>query len=144
MPGKELAALRQRHRVRMGLLDVAEGHSSPGNQHVADAKVHLRFYPEAMLEQEIVIFVHRAGESIFDGHQAAVRAPAAHQGKCGDECGAGQHGGLRPQEFCRRFFAEGAALALYGQPQSLHGFLTSGQRHAALKCGATKAPAVAA
>ncbi len=56
--GEKSAALRQRHGMRIHLLDLPQNSAAAGDQHQADAQIEFCLDAEAMLEQKIVIFVH--------------------------------------------------------------------------------------
>ena len=69
---EEVAALRERDRMRAGGLHVLEAIADAAEQAVLDGEIRLRRREHASLQQQIVVDPDRADDAVLDGDEAAV------------------------------------------------------------------------
>ena len=113
---EEAAALRERHWMRRHAPQAGFAGAGPDDQAMPDAKLGLAHDVERRGLEAIVVLVDRAGERVLDRYEAALGLPPHYRGEQRIERGPRQHVSVCAEGEQRRLVAEGAALALDGDP----------------------------
>src|SRR5271169_960292 len=88
-----------------------------------DAQVNLRHDVQAVFEQEVVVFINRASQSVFNWNQAIARRTARDAVENGGESLLREDANPPAEQFVGGLFAERSSLALksiYGISHGIH------------------------
>ena len=118
---KKIQTLIQRHRMRIGLADLAERHARRGDQVVDDANAGLRGDLKIVLEQQIVVLVHGPGEGVFNRQGRGVHLLRGERGENFVEALARHGPSTLSQKLPDRLLAKRAQFALKGDSDELPG-----------------------